>query len=1560
MLASSANLGRRLFRNIPAALFLLVSAPTYLTAIPALAQDAAPTISDLKADPTKLVRPSGADVALAQLTFSYAANGVRIDRLVVISTEPGGTAQTNEIRAVQTYGIQGSKGAARYQARFRFSAPPGLYKYKFQLIDSKNRASVPVETTVEVVAEGTPLPRIIGMNPTSAAAGDKVVLTGAGFTAKGKGTTVALGKVAAKVLETSNNALVVQVPFGAVSAPMTVTNANGSAASPTVFNVINSLRLIAGGPRTVPAGQTIQFAAAADGILNRSVTWSVNGQTGGSSKFGTIDKSGNFVAPAVSAARRIEIEADAGAMRRGGKTNIVIVSAGAGGFVRDARGRVTLEIPASVLTRDTVITELSAQFRPSRNDLAGLPANAFPLLRFQSKTDSPSTPRGAVRVQLLLPTRVPAGSKLAIMARLANETSFHDAGVAVAGPDGLRASATLNVADLNFNAVVLHDPTLSLPPTMADLVAGELSTPPDLEIEEGSTLPVLVLGNGFAPGFTFVSVDSVSPSCSSSGLDLSAFPPDQILDLGPVLVSPNGTQLGFTARIHPLYPLHLNEHLCLSFRIDRADGSGAIQASVTTSSASFVVNGLPELIVCAKQDAARNCPGPETNLFTVEGIPVHRAIGTDRSTYRFSEMRVDNGAVLGIGSPVASIVADGTTYDLSTISAFLDRYGHLNREDGTAWVPDPSARIFQPMNRLVAIEVTGPVEIDGTIYLRGMHGGQNATSADLSWRGRLGGFAGGTFSGGAGGDGGVTQGSMTVNGQPAGDGTEKGKGRGANGALQVTQNLAGGGSRFDPSTFSFDDWFSTIAWIAGLIQTQDVLTRGNIAGTIGQAPAFAKVVSPQSDAGGQQPVYYAGTRGAGGNAPPSMSAILDEDPPFLIEPGGGGAGGGGGGSTYLGLSLLGISFAGDPGTGGAGGGGGGAAGALKITNSREFVISSLGRIDEGGRGGNGQIAWSFGGAGGGGGGGAGGVLKLQSPQLLNHGLIDASGGDIAGAPIAYNYVPGRGFAGRVQVLDGDLAAGAMLYYGFRDIGISAPTATLIWPNGRLRSEIPLPLSGLRAIGKGLNPLDIIFGAIDPTAPGPVPLRGLLLIDADMNLSLAASPVLLSANPAIDPGPLADLRLIPQLAGFTPAAVTQSPFPPFRIYISGVRGSGREQSAQSELHELDSSGNYLRLVLSVPTIQEFGGSAWIGHLKDIDFLSDGRAVGIMTMIVPGRQPTNGIHVIDLAAGTASLLIPWPDQTMASMSVFRAQFRDCFTITQWDPTVDDSDPVQRTQLKHYTITGEAMSPWGFVAETMSSPGWPGIVRSDGLLPGSSEPRITLGGVPLAGQNGQDNPSEIHGPAISSFTSPASGSVTGLESLVVGQANLAVFCQGAEPGARVELWKKSPGSSEMGLAIPAADNLGNCGGTLGLPEGFTTVWAKTADGGQPPDLLKRRVLLIPEGQITGFGITGITPSDGPVTGGTWVSIDGIRLTHGSTRLFFDGTEALQSDGCQPISFSDTCIRALSPPHAAGPAHIVATNGGESTTPYPGDLFTYDDYAALVTIGYDPSRVGDPPGWL
>jgi hypothetical protein len=114
------------------------------------------------------------------------------------------------------------------------------------------------------------------------------------------------------------------------------------------------------------------------------------------------------------------------------------------------------------------------------------------------------------------------------------------------------------------------------------------------------------------------------------------------------------------------------------------------------------------------------------------------------------------------------------------------------------------------------------------------------------------------------------------------------------------------------------------------------------------------------------------------------------------------------------------------------------------------------------------------------------------------------------------------------------------------------------------------------------------------------------------------------------------------------------------------------------------------------------------------------------------------------------------------------------------------------------------------------------------------------------------------------------------------------------------------------------------------------------------------------TGPAITSFTPSHGPITGGTWVEIDGASLPHdGSIQIFFGDRQAPELEGCPPNFSSDTCIRALSPPHGVGPVPITVKVVGSAAPPPTVGLFTYDLHAALTAFGYDLGRVTDP-GWV
>jgi hypothetical protein len=81
----------------------------------------------------------------------------------------------------------------------------------------------------------------------------------------------------------------------------------------------------------------------------------------------------------------------------------------------------------------------------------------------------------------------------------------------------------------------------------------------------------------------------------------------------------------------------------------------------------------------------------------------------------------------------------------------------------------------------------------------------------------------------------------------------------------------------------------------------------------------------------------------------------------------------------------------------------------------------------------------------------------------------------------------------------------------------------------------------------------------------------------------------------------------------------------------------------------------------------------------------------------------------------------------------------------------------------------------------------------------------------------------------------------------------------------------------------------------------------------------------------VTGITPTSGPSTGGTVVTVSGAHFT-GATQVYFGAVAASTF-----TVTSDTTITATAPAHAAETVHVtVVTEGGTSATS-PADEFTY-----------------------
>lgn len=134
---------------------------------------------------------------------------------------------------------------------------------------------------------------VLDFTPREGVPGNQVTIVGTGF---GAGvTSVTFNGAAAQIVSASAPVIVVTVPGGATTGPISVTTPGGSATTAQPFTV----RGISVSPPTasVYSEQTVQLSANVVLSGNQSVSWSVDGIGGGSSVVGTISATGLYSAP---------------------------------------------------------------------------------------------------------------------------------------------------------------------------------------------------------------------------------------------------------------------------------------------------------------------------------------------------------------------------------------------------------------------------------------------------------------------------------------------------------------------------------------------------------------------------------------------------------------------------------------------------------------------------------------------------------------------------------------------------------------------------------------------------------------------------------------------------------------------------------------------------------------------------------------------------------------------------------------------------------------------------------------------------------------------------------------------------------------------------------------------------------------------------------------------------------------------------------------------------------------------------------------------------------------
>jgi hypothetical protein len=217
----------------------------------------------------------------------------------------------------------------------------------------------------------------------------------------------------------------------------------------------------------------------------------------------------------------------------------------------------------------------------------------------------------------------------------------------------------------------------------------------------------------------------------------------------------------------------------------------------------------------------------------------------------------------------------------------------------------------------------------------------------------------------------------------------------------------------------------------------------------------------------------------------------------------------------------------------------------------------------------------------------------------------------------------------------------------------------------------------------------------------------------------------------------------------------------------------------------------------------------------------------------------------------------------------------------------------------------------------------------------------------------PAGIAGPADVVLSAPFGQSTTG-----TGAFTYTTPVPGATPAPTVTAISPSSGSTNGGTSVTITGTnfvTGSSSVTIGgnPATGVTVVNPTTITAITPAHAAGATdvIVITPNGGGVGAGlytyvtptptVTSISPSSGPVAGGTFVTITGMNFITGGTTVTFGGNAAV---GMTVVN--STTITASTPAHAAGAVSVVVTTAGGNIS----TTFTYIQ-AAPTLASIDPN---------
>ncbi|HEX3330421.1 MAG TPA: hypothetical protein VHS27_10915 [Gaiellales bacterium] len=509
-----------------------------------------PELLAARAIADQITRPGGSDVVLRWFVVAGKARQDEPTGVWVRMLAPGGseTAAAAAVAGLVDDGpIEVALGA------FRSSDELGEYVAAVSLVDTKGNVSEAFETKVELVGDGGVAgPSIAEFSPSSAHAGDEIVVSGRGLDPDDLGVEVA--GVAAAILSAEGETMRIRMPDVNRPGQIVVSSRMGAGVSEGELAPQVAVRVVPD-VISVPEGASVQLTAVVNGATDGRVEWAVQARAG---EPGTISPDGVYTPPLGRGKGAITVTAVSSAdPSASGDARVRVVPHPSargplplgplGGTVRSGDDRCVLVVPRNALAELTTIG-----IEPVAVDPADAPDGQVVVAAAQI-TGGPLEAAGELTLPLTIP--LDPGTQVGLQVRDDLGDPWQDVpdfGIVIPGREALR----LRLESLpNYVRATLHySPS---PPSFLPTI--QSVTP--WALNEGETAAVLVAGTNFVPGVTSVSILK-----QSGGIEPR-------VDVRQIHVTGDGKNLGVTLKAGVMIDLAEGQTRYLSLRVTTPAGS---------------------------------------------------------------------------------------------------------------------------------------------------------------------------------------------------------------------------------------------------------------------------------------------------------------------------------------------------------------------------------------------------------------------------------------------------------------------------------------------------------------------------------------------------------------------------------------------------------------------------------------------------------------------------------------------------------------------------------------------------------------------------------------------------------------------------------------------------------------------------------------------------------------------------------------------------------------------------------------------------------------------------